>query len=206
MNRVGPLPRFLALEQHAFRLTHGIDRVPPLSVYIAPSSDPLILQTFPRAIPRAPADTGVLVVLDWSKPQSMVRFRQCDTGLNPLTRAPQLEELLRWLTWLESWTTANTTPDERAAGRDRRESAGRTALPDSKLTRRSEIHPSALRRYTSRPVHARHCSPARPGNPDPQRVSPAFPAHSHAHTTVDPASPSRSSSPTPTPSAPSVTG
>lgn len=48
------------------------DRVPPLSVYTTPSCEPLMLQTLPSAIPKAPGDTGVMIVLDWSKPQTMV--------------------------------------------------------------------------------------------------------------------------------------
>ncbi|GHJ87990.1 hypothetical protein NliqN6_4392 [Naganishia liquefaciens] len=80
------------------------DRIPPLSVYTTPSSEPLMLQTLPHAIPKAPNDTGFLIVLDWSKPQTMI------------------EDLLRWLTWIESWTAQMTSPEERTAGRQRLQS------------------------------------------------------------------------------------
>ncbi|KAJ9118554.1 hypothetical protein QFC22_003774 [Naganishia vaughanmartiniae] len=78
------------------------DLVPPLSVFTAPSTDPLILNTLPQAIPEGvlPA-TGVMIVLDWSKPHTM------------------LEELLKWLTWVEKWSSQSASKEDEIGGYER---------------------------------------------------------------------------------------
>ncbi|WVQ82872.1 hypothetical protein IAT38_005008 [Cryptococcus sp. DSM 104549] len=64
------------------------DSVPPLSVFYPPSSHPSLLKLVPTALPPNPlSDTAVAIVLDWTKPSSMLR------------------ELLTWLSWVEQWAS-----------------------------------------------------------------------------------------------------
>ncbi|WWC57570.1 uncharacterized protein I303_100102 [Kwoniella dejecticola CBS 10117] len=65
------------------------DSVPPLSVFYPPSSHPSLLRLISKALPPHPvSDTAVVIVLDWTKPSSMV------------------QELLTWLSWIDEWSSS----------------------------------------------------------------------------------------------------
>ncbi|OCF34912.1 hypothetical protein I316_03459 [Kwoniella heveanensis BCC8398] len=65
------------------------DSVPPLSVFYPPSSHPSLLKLLPKALPpKSLSDTAVVIVLDWTKPSSMV------------------QELVNWLSWVEEWASS----------------------------------------------------------------------------------------------------
>lgn len=68
-------------------------------------------------------DTGVVIVLDWSRPHTMVSLmsKELPALSNHEISVPQMEELLRWLTWIETWSSDMTTKEEQEKGRQRRE-------------------------------------------------------------------------------------
>ncbi|WVQ94127.1 hypothetical protein IAU59_001205 [Kwoniella sp. CBS 9459] len=71
------------------------DSVPPLSVFYPPSSHPSLLKLVPKALPpRSLSDTAVVIVLDWTKPSSMVH------------------ELVNWLAWVEEWASSSAERGE----------------------------------------------------------------------------------------------
>ncbi|WVF66512.1 hypothetical protein IAT40_001252 [Kwoniella sp. CBS 6097] len=71
------------------------DSVPPLSIFYPPSSHPSLLRLVPKALPpKSLSDTAVVIVLDWTKPSSMVH------------------ELLNWLVWVEEWASSSADRDE----------------------------------------------------------------------------------------------
>ncbi|AAW40980.2 hypothetical protein CNBA4890 [Cryptococcus deneoformans B-3501A] len=71
------------------------DSAPPISVFYPPSSHPSLLKLVPSALPpKSLADTAVMIVLDWTKPSSM------------------LQELLNWLSWVEAWALGSAEKGE----------------------------------------------------------------------------------------------
>ncbi|KIR42291.1 dynein light intermediate chain 1, cytosolic [Cryptococcus deuterogattii 99/473] len=71
------------------------DSSPPISVFYPPSSHPSLLKLVPTALPpKSLADTAVMIVLDWTKPSSM------------------LQELLNWLSWVEAWALGSAKRGE----------------------------------------------------------------------------------------------
>ncbi|ODN99291.1 hypothetical protein I350_07456 [Cryptococcus amylolentus CBS 6273] len=78
----------LALGYEVIEVEEDEDSAPPLSVFYPPSSHPSLLRLVPSALPaKSLSDTAVVIVLDWTKPQSM------------------LQELLTWLSWVETWAS-----------------------------------------------------------------------------------------------------
>ncbi|WWC67332.1 uncharacterized protein I206_101240 [Kwoniella pini CBS 10737] len=86
----------LALGYEVIDISDGDeDSVPPLSVFYPPSSHPSLLKLVSKALPpNSISDTAVIIILDWTKPSSMV------------------QELLTWLSWIDEWTTGNAKRGE----------------------------------------------------------------------------------------------
>ncbi|KAK8844775.1 hypothetical protein IAR55_006625 [Kwoniella newhampshirensis] len=71
------------------------DSTPPLSIFYPPSSHPSLLRLVPSALPpKSLSDTAVVIVLDWTRPSSMVR------------------ELVTWLSWVDQWAPQSAQPGE----------------------------------------------------------------------------------------------
>ncbi|BEJ13610.1 hypothetical protein CspHIS471_0307840 [Cutaneotrichosporon sp. HIS471] len=70
------------------------DDTPPVSVIYPPSSHPSLLRLVDTSLPPHPLpNTAVVIVLDWSKPSTMVR------------------ELLAWLGWVDAWAARTALVD-----------------------------------------------------------------------------------------------
>ena len=102
-----------------------IETLPPLSIYTPPSSHPSLLQLLPLSLSQPPpppttaststsssqpssssssvlADTSILIVLDWTKPASMI------------------VQLLGWLEWVDEWSR-NVVKGREVEGEENRE-------------------------------------------------------------------------------------
>ncbi|KAL7410620.1 hypothetical protein BDY24DRAFT_170473 [Mrakia frigida] len=96
------------------------ETLPPLSIYTPPSSHPSLLQLLPLSLSQPPpppttastsspssspssvlADTSILIVLDWTKPATMI------------------VQLLGWLEWVEEWSKRVSREVEGEEGRER---------------------------------------------------------------------------------------
>ncbi|WVW81249.1 hypothetical protein I302_103240 [Kwoniella bestiolae CBS 10118] len=86
----------LALGYEVLDISDGDeDSVPPLSVFYPPSSHPSLLKLVSRALPpKSLADTAAVIILDWTKPSSIV------------------QELLTWLSWIDQWASNNAERGE----------------------------------------------------------------------------------------------
>ncbi|ORY26475.1 dynein light intermediate chain-domain-containing protein [Naematelia encephala] len=71
------------------------DSVPPVSIFYPPSSHPSITRLIPRSLPPdSLLDTTVMILLDWTKPSSMIK------------------ELQSWLAWTDSWARESAQKGE----------------------------------------------------------------------------------------------
>ncbi|WRT63175.1 uncharacterized protein IL334_000078 [Kwoniella shivajii] len=86
----------LALGYEVIDISDGDeDSVPPLSVFYPPSSHPSLLKLVSKALPpKSLSDTAVVIVLDWTKPSSMI------------------SELLTWLSWIDQWASETSENGE----------------------------------------------------------------------------------------------
>ncbi|KAK6904682.1 hypothetical protein I203_105498 [Kwoniella mangroviensis CBS 8507] len=86
----------LALGYEVIDISDGDeDSVPPLSVFYPPSSHPSLLKLVSQALPpKSLSDTAAVIMLDWTKPSSMI------------------QELLTWLSWIDQWANHNAERGE----------------------------------------------------------------------------------------------
>ncbi|WWC90205.1 uncharacterized protein L201_005138 [Kwoniella dendrophila CBS 6074] len=86
----------LALGYEVIDISDGDeDSVPPLSVFYPPSSHPSLLKLLSKALPpKSLSDTAAVIILDWTRPSSMVK------------------ELLTWISWIDQWATGNAERGE----------------------------------------------------------------------------------------------
>lgn len=113
-------PSFLSLLTCNLRPNLLPETLPPLSIYTPPSSHPSLLQLLPLSLSQPPpppttastsspssspssvlADTSILIVLDWTKPATMI------------------VQLLGWLEWVEEWSKRVSREVEGEEGRER---------------------------------------------------------------------------------------
>ncbi|KAL1407301.1 hypothetical protein Q8F55_006722 [Vanrija albida] len=84
--RGGARPDALAVGYDVLQAADEEDAAPPVSVFYPPSSHPTLLRLIDVSLPPRPLpDTAVVIVLDWTKPSSMIK------------------ELLTWLLWVDAW-------------------------------------------------------------------------------------------------------
>lgn len=110
------------------------ETLPPLSIYTPPSSYPSLIQLLPLSLSQPPpppteagagpsssssssgssvlADTAILIVLDWTKPGTMV------------------DQLLGWLEWVDEWAEGVAGRGESEEIRERRQSARARSTTD----------------------------------------------------------------------------
>nr|XP_031862034.1 uncharacterized protein CI109_002447 [Kwoniella shandongensis]KAA5529106.1 hypothetical protein CI109_002447 [Kwoniella shandongensis] len=104
--RAQGLRKGLALGYEVVDINEGDeDSIPPLSIFYPPSSHPSLLRLVPTALPpKSLSDTAVVIVLDWTKPSSMVG------------------ELVTWLSWVDEWAAQAAQPGETDDLRERLQS------------------------------------------------------------------------------------
>ncbi|ORX35111.1 dynein light intermediate chain-domain-containing protein [Kockovaella imperatae] len=81
------------------------DIAPPISIFYPPSSHRSMLRLIPHSLPPSSfADTAVVIVLDWTRPSSMVK------------------EIVMWLDWVERWASDSAARGQGEEMRDRLQS------------------------------------------------------------------------------------